>query len=209
MSGEPHADEPTSLIDEFMAEYDVQDVTCAVVDVGPERIYKSLRGYDLATDPVAGALFGLRTVLDRVADALRRRTWITEQQPHLTIEDVVALGTGFVLLGERPGREFAVGSVGRFWQPRIVFAKVAPPDFTTFAQRGYAKLAWSARVLPYGRSQAIVLIDVRVKAFDRAALTRFARYWTFIGPLSRLIRRRAIARATACAQSFFMTRSVS
>jgi hypothetical protein len=180
---ESHSHE-LSLIDEFMAEYDIQDVTCAVVDVGPERIYRSLRGHDLAADPLAMLFVGLRP-------------------RHLTLKDIVAPGTGFVLLGERPGCEFTIGSVGRLGRTRIDFAAIAPTDFAGFAQRGCMKLAWSVRVMPYGHAQALVLIDVRAKAYDRNALARLSRSWSLAGPLSRLIRRRAIARAALHAQSLF------
>jgi hypothetical protein len=205
MSGEPHADEPTSLIDDLMAEYDVQDVTCAVVDVEPARIFKTLRGYDLAADPICAALLVLRTLLERLGDALRGRARATER-PHLTLDDVVAPGTGFGFLGDCPGHEFTIGSVGRFAQAKIPFTAVTPREFTSFAQRGFAKLALSVRVQPYGRSQAIVVVDVRVKAFDPASLARFSRYWWIIGPFSALIRRRAIARAATHAQTYFPSR---
>jgi hypothetical protein len=205
MSGESHPDERTSLIDTFMAEYDVQDVTCAVVDVEPARIFTTLRGYDLTSDSIPAALFRARTALDAVSDALLGRARRVSK-PHLTIEDIVASGSGFVLLGERPRREFAIGSVGRFRQPKITFVRVAPGDFASFAQRGFAKLVWSVQVHPYGRSQAVVTVDVRVKTFDAASLARFSRYWHVIGPFSRLMRRRAIARAVTEAQSFFPAR---
>ena len=45
-------------------------------------------------------------------------------------------GGGWILLGEHPGRELALGLVGKFWRPVIQYADVTAGDFTAFAEPG-------------------------------------------------------------------------
>jgi hypothetical protein len=46
---------------------------------------------------------------------------------------------GWVLLGERPRDEIALGLVGKFWRPVIEFATVPAERFRVFAEPGCAK----------------------------------------------------------------------
>src|SRR5215213_9719360 len=47
---------------------------------------------------------------------------------------------GWVLLGERPGEEIALGLVGKFWRPVIEFAPIeSAEEFRSFDKAGFAK----------------------------------------------------------------------
>jgi hypothetical protein len=56
------------------------------------------------------------------------------------------------LLGERPGDEIALGLVGKFWRPVIVYAKVSAETFRDFAEPGASRL-WDStgRILKVSR----------------------------------------------------------
>jgi hypothetical protein len=58
---------------------------------------------------------------------------------------------GFVLLGERPERELALGVVGRFWTPGGERVTLDADGFRAFDRPGYAKAVWDFRVAPDGQ----------------------------------------------------------
>jgi hypothetical protein len=94
-----------------------------------------------------------------------------------TLEDITREGTGFVLLNEIPGREFTVGSIGKFRQPHIEFLRLGPEEIAAFGEPGYGKLLWSIAVQPEGPARSTVSAELRVTATDAAAWKRFRRYW--------------------------------
>jgi hypothetical protein len=109
----------------------------------------------------------------------------------------VALGSGFVLLREEPGREIVIGAVvccGRRFPPR------SPEEFQAL-QGSLARAAMNFHVEPVGPGASRLVTQTRVAATDPPATRRFAAYWRVIYPGSALIRRmwlRAIkARAEA------------
>jgi len=62
---------------------------------------------------------------------------------------------GWVLLGERPGEEIALGLVGKFWRPVIEFAPIeSAEEFRSFDKAGFAKTVYdlSASELEPGRT---------------------------------------------------------
>jgi len=183
------------LIDQYLTHYDVSEVNCAVVSAAPARAYDLARHIDLYRVPIIRMLFWLRTLPERV---LRSKASVQRTRSRtLTIDDIVAPGSGFIVLSESPGEEIVIGAVGRFWQPRIEFVTTDAADFTGFETSGYAKLAWHICVQPYGSERSLVSIEVRVKAIDEASRRRFRRYWKLIGPVSRWIRQRALTRIVA------------
>ncbi len=86
---------------------------------------------------------------------------------------------GWVLLGERPGEELALGLVGKFWRPVIECIHVPAERFRDFDEPGYAKTmyALSVRLLADGRGLLSGLM--RTAATDEHARRWFRRYWTF------------------------------
>ena len=62
----------------------------------------------------------------------------------------------------------------------------------SFDEPGFAKIATSLRVDPYGNDSSILTMETRVAITDDASRRRFRRYWLVIGPFSSLIRRMAL-----------------
>ena len=75
---------------------------------------------------------------------------------------------GWMLLGERPGRELTFGQVGKPWKPRggSPTEPVIRAEFAAFDQPGFAKLVESTRVDPYGERSSIVTMETRVRGTD-------------------------------------------
>src|SRR5439155_292666 len=95
---------------------------------------------------------------------------------------------GFLRLGEREGREVALGLVGRFWMPSGGRVKVRPDAFRDFAEPGNAKVVWTFAVEPLGTGTTRLVTETRVQCLDAASRRRFRLYWLVVRPFSGLIR---------------------
>ena len=98
-----------SLIDQYLPAPAIREVDRAAVTADPARAYSVVRRVDLQRLAWVRLLFALRTLPGRLSSALRRRPAATA--PSSRIEDITRPGSGFVLLGEEPGREVVVGAV--------------------------------------------------------------------------------------------------
>lgn len=175
-----------SLIADVMPRYSLRQVDRVAVAAEPAHAYAVARNVDMYRLPFVRRLFQLRILPEQVAARVRGRPY----EPNLSsrIEDIARAGSGFLVLREEPGREVVVGSIGKFWQPRIEFAHVAPDEFPAFAPPGYGKLAWCIRVDPRVGGGSWLTVELRVGATDAASLARFKRYWWLIGRFSHAIR---------------------
>ena len=73
-----------------------------------------------------------------------RREDLPPRPESLSLRDTAAseaAAGGWIALGEIPGRELALGLVGKFWRPVIAYAEVAPEDFREFDEPGWGKIA--------------------------------------------------------------------
>jgi hypothetical protein len=108
------------------------------------------------------------------------------------LKDMV--GLGWILLGETPGVEMVLGQVSRPWKS-VAAATDAPTtaeQFTSFGEPGFARIATSLRIDPYGNDSSILTMETRVAIMDDESRRRFRRYWLLVGPFSSLIRRMAL-----------------
>ena len=173
------------LVDEFLPIYDVSDSVATVVAADAATTWDALMQVDLIEvgrrRPIVGLLGALRALPEVVSDLLHG-----EPPPHtpkrLRLLDTteISLGKGgWVLLGERPGDEIALGLVGKFWRPVIAFAKVSAEEFRDFSEPGYAKTIYSLSVRPLDERRTLLSGVMRTATTDEQARRWFRRYWTF------------------------------
>jgi hypothetical protein len=182
------------LIDQFMPAYDLAVVHSRVLRAPPERCFKTVVDFDLFQLRAFRVLIGARGLPQRLADELRRRgdQAGVSSPPTFRLRDLPSMG--WMLLGERPGRELVFGQVGKPWKPRggAPTEPVTRAQFAAFDDRGFAKLVESTRVDPYGERSAIVTTETRVRCTDPDSRRRFRRYWLVVGPCSHLLRKTAL-----------------
>jgi hypothetical protein len=142
------------------------------------RAWESLRSADLRDSAIARLLLRLR--------GYGARTRRPEGKQPL-VESLSVLG--FVLVGERPGRELVFGLIGRFWTPSGGLVAVSPEEFLRFDEKGYAKAAWNLAVLPETESASVLTTETRVLCLGAAARRRFRLYWTLVEPFSGILRK--------------------
>jgi hypothetical protein len=182
------------LIDQFLPTYDVGFVHADVFRAPPTQCYRVASELDLFQTPVIRTLIDIRGAPQRVASTLRGRgttTTLGASRRTFRFKDMVDVG--WISLGETPGEEMVLGQVSRPWKGVAVAAKVptTPEQFTGFSEPGFAKIATSLRVDPYGKTSSILTMETRVAITDSTSRRRFRRYWVLIGPFSALIRRMA------------------
>jgi len=128
------------------------------------------------------AVFGaLRALPEIVSHALHGEAPVHPPE-RMRLRDMLDLPLGdgsWVLLGERPGDEIALGLVGKFWRPVIKFAKVTTDGFRAFAEPGYAKTVYSLAVRGLDDGRTLLSGVMRTATTDELARRWFRRYWTF------------------------------
>jgi hypothetical protein len=180
---------PTSLIDELMPRFDAVERHALVVHAAPADVYAALRRVDLRSAPLIRALLFLRALPGALSGQRRERS-----RGPLTLDAM--RGEGFVLLGERPGTELALGLVGRFWTATGQILRLDAEVVRTFDEPGYAKAVWDFRLAAQPDGTTRLSTETRVRCLDAPSRRRFRLYWWVIRPFSGLIRL-ALLRAVA------------
>ncbi|MFR9805159.1 hypothetical protein ACL02T_23160 [Pseudonocardia sp. RS010] len=181
----PGTPSPVLTLDRFLPTYDISVVHTGVFRVPPQQCHEALLSLDAFDSPLIRLLIAARGLPER----LIRRHPRAERDDTFLIRDMT--GRGWLLLGETPGVETVLGSVGRPWTLGGAEPQVTAETFADFADPGFAKIAISFRVTPYGSSASILVVETRALLTDARSRRRFLRYWRVVGPFSHLIRRRA------------------
>jgi len=156
----------------------------------PDRAYRAVRELTIGEVPWFRRLMVARTLPGRL---LGRRYELSYSGGFVD----GFLGAGFVLLGERPGRELAIGGAGRFWHPLRFHPLVPLVDaerFRAFSEPGWTKAAFDVAVLPEEGGSRITS-EIRMAGTDPQATRRFGLYWRLIRAPSGWIRRSALRAA--------------
>lgn len=173
-----------TLVDELLPVFDVSDELAVVVAADTEATWGALTSADLIEvgrrRPLIGALGALRVLPEIVAHLLHG-----ERPPgapaRLTLRDTTELpanGGGWILLGERPDEELALGLVGKFWRPVIQYADVDADHFKAFAEPGWAKTVYALGVTALEEETTLLRAVMRTATTDEQARRWFRRYWT-------------------------------
>ena len=177
------------LLDGILPEHDVSKRYAISIDAPAARVYEELLRYRPGSSFVTRLLMTLRGYGPRmrVEPAVAGSRLLSD-----TLERF-----GFTLLTEEPGEEIAFGLAGKFWRLDGGLVRLPAPEFASFAEPGYVKVAWNLRVTPSGPHSELST-ETRVQCFGEEARRKFLRYWRVVEPFSGLIRKsllRAVRRA--------------
>lgn len=172
------------LIDEFMPVYDVNEYHETTVRAPIEKVYDALRTADLGGSPVIRLLLRLRALPAILTTGGHKR--------NLKLNLDAIMKGGFVLLGENPPNEIALGLIGRFWTLSGSRCRVNADEFAAFDSPGYAKAVWNFSLVEESAEVTRLATETRVCCLDDASRWRFRVYWALIAPFSGLIRREAL-----------------
>jgi hypothetical protein len=174
------------LADDFLPVYDVSDAVATVADADRETAWRALLDVDLLKlgreAPLLGTLGALR-MLPEVVGHLLHGERPAKPPDAMRLRDLASIPMyegGWILLGERPGEEIALGLVGKSWRPVIEFARVTSSDeFREFDVPGFAKTVYNLAVREVGTSKTLLSGLMRTATTDEHARRWFRRYWTF------------------------------
>lgn len=174
----------SALVDDLLPVYDVSDGVAVVVDADAQRTWDTLMAADLVElgkrRPLVATFGGLRLLPELVSHLLHGEG-IPKGPKHLTLRDTADVETakgGWILLAEQPGREIALGLVGKFWRPVISHADVSADEFASFDAAGYAKTVYALAVRPLDPNRTLLSAVMRTATTDEHARRWFRRYWT-------------------------------
>ena len=173
------------LEDDFLPSYDISDAVAVVVAADVATSWAALMEVDLIDlgrrRRLVGALGALRVLPELVGHLLHGEPSPAAPK-RLCLRDMTTLPAssgGWVLLGEVAREQIALGLVGKFWKPAIEYAQVAPEDFGSFSQPGYAKTVYALSVRALDQPHRTLLSAVmRTETTDEHARRWFRRYWT-------------------------------
>lgn len=177
---------PASRLDEIVPAWQFAERHEVLVEAPPERVGAAIR--QVTAREIR--LFRLLTWVRNPA-----RSW-SEQPENILAPPAdrpildVALGSGFLLLAEEPGREIVFGTLVIAPPGRLPPSEEQTPGwFVALDEPGYAKAVMGFVVEDAGAGRSRVVTETRVVATDATARRRFAAYWRVIYPGSALIRR--------------------
>jgi hypothetical protein len=174
------------LAEEFLPLYDVSDAVATVADADRETAWEALLDVDLLKlgreAPLVGMLGALRMLPEVVGHLLHGERPAKPPQS-MRLRDLPSIPMfegGWILLGERPGAEIALGLVGKFWRPVIEFAPITSAEaFRGFDQPGFAKTVYDLSVRELAPNRTLLSGVMRTVTTDQHARRWFRRYWTF------------------------------
>lgn len=173
------------LVDEFLPAYDFSDSVATVVDADVATAWQGLLDVDLfevgRRRPMMAVLGALRARPDVVSHVLHGA--LPDHAPtSLRLHDLtrVALGDGgWVLLGERPREEIAIGLVGKLWRPVVSTVRVTAERFGDFSEPGFAKTIYSFSVRALDERRTLLSSVMRTATTSDDARRRVRGSWTF------------------------------
>lgn len=177
----PHLE--TSTLDKYLPDSDIREYHDLVVPGPVDRAFATLRKVDFSRSRLVRTIFGIRTL----PSFFRHQPWGTPKGPFVE----QALGMGWVILEESP-TELVAGAVTQPWAGVVKFTGLSPEDFRAFAEPGFVKIVWGFSARQEGPDTSRLITETRAQATDATSRARFLRYWFFVSPGIRLIRRVAL-----------------
>jgi hypothetical protein len=175
----------SSLADEFLPVWDVSDSVATVIEANRESAFRALLEVDLLEvgkeAPMVGVLGALRMLPEVVGQLLHGER--PAKPDSMRLRDMAEISMaegGWVLLGERPGEEIALGLVGKFWRPVIELAPIeSAEEFRIFDTPGFAKTVYDLSASELEPHRTLLTGLMRTATTDEHARRWFHRYWTF------------------------------
>jgi hypothetical protein len=164
-------------------------------------VYRALKAVDMVEIPneypAVRALFAARGAAERLLSALLGRPAPPEPDTEpMRLGDLPEYGE-WVQLADEPPHELAFGVIGRFWAGETVWRTIDAHRFVAFDEPGFAKIACSVSLRPYGTARTLATYEARTLALDSDSRAHFLRYWRVVRPGVAIVMRaflQAVAR---------------
>lgn len=151
-------------IDNFLPQYDFNEVHSRIVDISPEEAFRRVEAIDFSDSLLIRLLFNLR--------GMRAGKF----------KDLTQY---FTLLYRKEPEEIVLGIIGRPWELR---GGVKKGDFNLDRDPCNAKMVWNFSFERKGE-KTLVTTETRIQVKDEKCRKKFKRYWTIVRPFSGLVRK--------------------
>jgi len=179
------------LIDDFLPRYDLTQVQHVLVAASPTTTYQVLRRVDVMESRLARALVWSQAVPKQLMRRARGLPTRVVAPAHAGFDDMLAT-KAWTLLAEEPGQELVLGLLWPFGQAVPQIPEVDPAGWAAFADPGFAKVAWSMSVRPFGAGRTLVVSEARTACTDAATARHFRLIWRGLGPFAALLKGRLL-----------------
>ena len=78
------------------------------------------------------------------------------------------------------------------WASNVKFTSIPASDFRECSDPGFAKIVWGFSAAPAQLGSSVLSTETRAQATDPGSRAKFLRYWLFVSPGIRIIRRGAL-----------------
>lgn len=170
-------------LDAFIPDPEVDEVHETHVSAKPADALEAAKRLDLKRSPLVCLIFALRGLPDLV-----RGIPVNWESPGL-VEETQAIGWG--VLEDAPGL-YVSGAIAQPWHADVELRALAPEEFTSFDDPGFAKIVWTLEAEAIVRGGSIVRTRTRVKTTDPISRRRFRLYWAIFSPGILVIRYEAL-----------------
>ena len=174
------------MLDWLLPEFDATLIEHRVIDADPAAVYRAVATVNMVEIPQAypavRALFAARSAAERLVSTLHDRPAPTlDADEPMRLGDMPAHGE-WVKFSDDPPWELSFGVIGRFWGGETAWETIDAADFVEFARPGFAKIACSVSLRPYGSLRTLVSYEARTQALDADSRAHFLRYWRVVRP---------------------------
>lgn len=171
------------MLEHYLPEPRILEVDHQDLAIPPSEAWPILRDFDLSRSPLLRGLFLLQH--------LRHRTPTPELKQ---LEESLShhQGSGFHLLQETPPEELIVGAIVRLWEPEPTFTSFEPEAFVSFAEPGWAKVAWSLRCLPHGDGSRL-FFELRLDSTDEETWHKLRHSFHQLAPFVHFLRHHVLS----------------
>ena len=169
-----------SVLDQFIPDPEVAEQHEIEIQAPVDVVMAAAKSLELAMSPLIRAIFRAREL------ALGGEP---DRRPHPTFLYDQMLSIGWVVLSERAGHEIVFGAVTQPWLAAPTFRSIPADQFREFCEPGFVKIVWTLRAERVNDQRSVLHTETRVCTTDAEARERFRKYWSFVAPGVKLIRR--------------------
>ncbi|MFQ5652446.1 MAG: hypothetical protein ACE5IY_21145 [bacterium] len=161
---------PAMLIDQYLPEFDFNEIHTVAVKAEARSVYPLVRHLDFSESWITRILFKLRGL---AADDLTLDAMLNSEH--------------FSILEDVPATEMVIGGLGDSKPNPIPI--VDCNHFVNFNDNKGVKIAWNFSLSEMDSQQTRVATETRVQCLGKGIRRKFSVYWFFVRPFSGLIRR--------------------
>ena len=182
-----------NTLDHVLPVWDAKRIERRIVSAPITTTYDAMLTSDFrdaaSESRLVGALFAIRTGVERVLAFVRRRPFREPPTPdQLTLDRIPAQGQ-WVRLGEEPGREFVFGAAGRFWNGETEWLPTDRKRFIWLEGRGLARIGCHMLLTPLDDTHTLVEYEARTRTTDPETREAFLKYWLIVSPFVGIVMR--------------------